>query len=98
MSSPLAWVEPRSEAPVCRQRAAHGQEQSEHIHIALAVLPDSQRSFNESLHALLERKRRPLREFCTGKATDSPVRSGAALPAASGPAGQGCTLSSLSVS
>ena len=51
------WWNPAVEDQ-CNGRALRiGQTRAVHVHIPIGTLPDGRRSFDENLHALLERKR-----------------------------------------
>ena len=50
-------MEPSRGGPITARVLRIGQEQPVTVHIPLTKLPNGQRSFDENLHALLERKR-----------------------------------------
>lgn len=56
------WWNPAVEDQCTGRVLRIGQTRPVTIHIPMAVLPDGRRSFDENLHALLERKRRLMRE------------------------------------
>jgi hypothetical protein len=56
------WWNPAVEDQCTGRVLRIGQSRPVTIHIPMAVLPDGRRSFDENLHALLERKRRLMRE------------------------------------
>lgn len=56
------WWNPAVEDQCTGRVLRIGQTRPVTIHIPTAVLPDGRRSFDENLHALLERKRRLMRE------------------------------------
>lgn len=56
------WWNPAVEDQCTGRVLRIGQSRPVSIHIPMAVLPDGRRSFDENLHALLERKRRLMRE------------------------------------
>jgi hypothetical protein len=56
------WWNPAVEDQCTGRVLRIGQTRPVYIHVPLAVLPGGRRSFDENLHALLERKRRLMRE------------------------------------
>jgi SNF2 family DNA or RNA helicase len=56
------WWNPAVEDQCTGRVLRIGQTRPVTIHIPMATLPDGRRSFDENLHALLERKRKLMRE------------------------------------
>jgi SNF2 family DNA or RNA helicase len=56
------WWNPAVEDQCTGRALRIGQEKTVHIHIPIATLGDGRPSFDENLHALLDRKRRLMNE------------------------------------